>query len=92
MLMCVVAFETPDSIGVFGVIGLLGLSVVLSGIIMKARNVAAITYTVLTWTIMFLGLILVLIAILMSTTPMMAAAYNLEVPAHRCRSTHCFVD
>lgn len=63
----------------FGVIGLLALSVIMSGVIMKARNVAAITYTVLTWVVMFLGLILVLIAILMTTTPMMAAGYNLEV-------------
>ena len=72
------------SIGVFAVVGIFVLSMILSGLIMRGRNVAAITFTVLTHCIIVLGLVLIAAALLMTFTNALGALSNLEVlPARR---------
>ena len=77
--VCLCVCMCVCSIGVFTCVGIFVLSMLLSGYIMKARNVAAITFTVLTNLLIFLGLVLIAAAILMRLTNAMGVLSNLEV-------------
>ena len=74
----------PRRIAIFVLVGLFVLSMVLSAGIMKLRNVAAITFTVLTQCVTLLGALLIVAAFLMKFTSAMGALTNLQVCVSVC--------